>query len=43
MNGAGDDKAQSLAAEVAAQGDLVRDLKAKKADKVTLLIHTSSL
>ncbi|CAG9789086.1 unnamed protein product [Diatraea saccharalis] len=35
MNGAGD-KATVLAAEIAKQGDLVRDLKAKKADKATI-------
>ncbi|XP_049878021.1 bifunctional glutamate/proline--tRNA ligase isoform X2 [Pectinophora gossypiella] len=34
MNGA--DAAAALAAEVAKQGDLVRDLKAKKADKATV-------
>ncbi|CAG9789090.1 unnamed protein product [Diatraea saccharalis] len=35
MNGA-NDKATVLAAEIAKQGDLVRDLKAKKADKATI-------
>ncbi|XP_063387259.1 bifunctional glutamate/proline--tRNA ligase isoform X3 [Cydia fagiglandana] len=32
----GDEKAASLAAEVAKQGDVVRDLKTKKADKATI-------
>ncbi|KAL0819856.1 hypothetical protein ABMA28_007881 [Loxostege sticticalis] len=36
MNGALEGRAAELAAEVAKQGDLVRDLKAKKADKATI-------
>ncbi|RVE44602.1 hypothetical protein evm_010740 [Chilo suppressalis] len=35
MNGAGD-QATALAAQIAAQGDLVRDLKAKKAEKAKI-------